>query len=337
MTSKTDEAKFTEMINGMYNFYNSIPAKNDNIKNKLLIKITTLNMVIGIGTEKDISQEFYSELLNIAKGLDGIIFWGTRNMLDNNGRLILDLDGNSEVEDFIVTAHTSYLDSNLKITESGKKRKEQSEKILLSKSVPINKNLPVICGDEDAKNRNIEEIAKRAIALCIVAVKGECHATNNDIKDTNDLIYRIINQYGASEFFSKKEKEFIENDNPNNKEVINFAWCYEGYTVMLWALGYIKELEYPEKICDVPTVVKILQKHDSYNNFLVNSKLKSKSEILDAADLIYRYDWACVNARIKNESAPGGLDSGVVFERHRALNWLIRYMEQDWDYVTTDT
>ena len=29
--------------------------------------------------------------------------------------------------------------------------------------------------------------------------------------------------------------------------------------------------------------------------------------------------------------------SGVVMERHYALNWLIGYSDQEWDDVTTDT
>ena len=51
--------------------------------------------------------------------------------------------------------------------------------------------------------------------------------------------------------------------------------------------------------------------------------MRNIEEILDEADLIYRYNWACVNARIKGENAPAGLDSEVVFERHWGLNWLI--------------
>jgi len=57
---------------------------------------------------------------------------------------------------------------------------------------------------------------------------------------------------------------------------------------------------------------------------------------LDQADLIYRYNWACVDARINNRNIDN-LDSGVVLERHRALNWLINYMNQDWDSFSTDT
>ena len=43
------------------------------------------------------------------------------------------------------------------------------------------------------------------------------------------------------------------------------------------------------------------------------------------------------DARIKGRDAPAGLDPGVVVERHRMFNWLIRYMDAAWDDVRTDT
>lgn len=48
-------------------------------------------------------------------------------------------------------------------------------------------------------------------------------------------------------------------------------------------------------------------------------ELRDIDEILDEADLIYRYDWACVDARMKQLNAPAGLNSSVVVERHGAL------------------
>ena len=53
--------------------------------------------------------------------------------------------------------------------------------------------------------------------------------------------------------------------------------------------------------------------------------------------VIYRYHWATTSARIKKLKAPAKLDGGVVMERHYALNWLIKYMDQDWDNISTDT
>ena len=62
---------------------------------------------------------------------------------------------------------------------------------------------------------------------------------------------------------------------------------------MLWALGYIENIDYPDHICDVPKACAFLREVDSFQEFLKNSKLKNKDQILDEADLIYRYDWAC--------------------------------------------
>ncbi|MDR0379511.1 MAG: DUF4272 domain-containing protein [Candidatus Accumulibacter sp.] len=61
-----------------------------------------------------------------------------------------------------------------------------------------------------------------------------------------------------------------------------------------------------------------------------------RNEILDEADIVYRYDWACIDAMLKKEPAPAGLDGEVVQERRRMLNWLINYETAAWDDVRTD-
>ncbi len=72
---------------------------------------------------------------------------------------------------------------------------------------------------------------------------------------------------------------------------------------------------------------------------LVNRlKLRSKSEILDWADLLYRLHWAVRHAHITAKPTPGRLDSDAVHEWHKAANWLIQYDdENDWDKVSTET
>jgi hypothetical protein len=70
--------------------------------------------------------------------------------------------------------------------------------------------------------------------------------------------------------------------------------------VFLWALGFIKDLDYPDKICDVSEAISYLKDEHSFESFLNKSSLIPPSQILDQADLIYRYDWACVDARLKN-------------------------------------
>ena len=71
--------------------------------------------------------------------------------------------------------------------------------------------------------------------------------------------------------------------------------------------------------------------------FIEDAELRPIADILDQADLIYRYHWAVRDARIKGRQAPAALDHDVTEERHYALNWLIGYHAQAWDDVSTDT
>jgi hypothetical protein len=105
-------------------------------------------------------------------------------------------------------------------------------------------------------------------------------------------------------------------------------------TVLLWALGYKDTIPPANEICDVPTDVNIIQSQAT--QLAEHSQLRSISEILDMADLYYRLHWAAIELRLKNGSN-SYIDEGIVVERHYALNWLIRYMNQEWDDITTDT
>lgn len=207
-------------------------------------------------------------------------------------------------------------------------RRDRSIAILKAQKVPFIDHLPVIETEAGSTRRTVEEVATRAMALCIVAVKGE------GIEQT--IIEELIEKYQVAQAFSPKELEFIRNPNPVQHDRVQFAWRYECYWVMLWALGYVDSLERPDTICNVKVAVAVLR-DNGREGFLRKAKLRSQSEILDAADLIYRYHWAAVDARIGNRETPAGLDGGVIMERHYSLNWLIGYMDQSWDDITTDT
>ncbi len=208
-------------------------------------------------------------------------------------------------------------------------RKHRSEEICKFEDVPINPHLPVIEDETTAKIRNIEEVAWRTMALCIVAVKGEGLE--------QDEILKIVEEYKTQDAFTRKEKEFIYDKNPPHSERVQFSWRYEGLWVLLWALSYIEDIERPTHICDVPRAVQVIVDSQNTETFIKNARLRSFSEILDATDLIYRYDWACVDASLNGKPAPAELDAGVIAERHHALNWLVGYLDQDWDDVITDT
>src|SRR5262249_52289629 len=150
------------------------------------------------------------------------------------------------------------------------------------------------------------------------------------------IVEKLVRDYDLSSALSPKEKAFITDPQPSEHDRIQFAWRYEDYWVLLWALGFIDKLERPAAICDVKRAVTILRENGR-QGFLQKARLRPQNEILDAADLIYRYHWATEDARVNGKKTPAGLDPGVVMERHYVLNWLIGYMGQAWDNITTDT
>ena len=132
------------------------------------------------------------------------------------------------------------------------------------------------------------------------------------------------------------ERAYVTAPHPTEQQRTDANWRYEGLHVLLWALRYVPTLAYPDRMCEVAPNVKII--HDlSEAQFRECAKLRSKKEILNQADLILHLDWACTEAHLKKQPAPGELNSDAVVERHHALNWLIQYGDQEWDDVSTDT
>lgn len=72
-------------------------------------------------------------------------------------------------------------------------------------------------------------------------------------------------------------------------------------------------------------------------SFVSSAKLRSPAELLDAADLIYRYHWAVRQAKLDGMAEPpAALVPPLVEARHVALYWLIG-VGDDWDNIDTST
>ena len=207
-------------------------------------------------------------------------------------------------------------------------RKKRSIAILTKEGVPYLEMLRGVEFDSQLPPRTTEEVALRAIALTVVAVKGE--SLDQDL--TRDLIKR----FDIYDSFTPDERRFIDDLSPSEHDRVQFSWRYESLNVMLWALSFIKQLGRPDRIVDAGHVVSF-PADLGRKRFLKKAKLRAMSEILDETDLIYRYHWATTEARIKGTPPPAGLEPGVVYERHYSLNWLVRYFDQEWDKVSTDT
>ncbi len=216
------------------------------------------------------------------------------------------------------------------------RRRNENLAAICARHIHVTEWLPLIESEEEASFRTAEEIAGRAAALLIVALYSEYLLSEEaDVGKAREFIEPVKRCYGAEQYFSPAEQAYLDNDDSTEQDRIQFVWQYEPLFVMLWALGYEEELFFPDHICDVPGITQVMRERDSMEALLKGAKLRSGKELLDAADMIFRLDWACVDTRIHGLPAPAGMDSGVVMERHKALNWLV--CGDEWDKVDIST
>lgn len=327
----------TQNLSGMANLIQSLPAQNENLKSKFLAKVMSTNCEMPFIAEPEINSEFESVLRKITNELECFVFAqpsklfglsSQQHFLDKNLNLVLDMVGNSDIDDIDVSVDAKYHDaSSENDTEDQKSRKASSEAFLKSNGIKINTNLPTSPSTEDTQLRNQKEVIDRAYALLVIAVKGEGVEQEHLVKT---VAAKNINS------FSPRESFIYNKQTLDDQEKAYATWRYESLYTILWALGMMDELKYPNDICDVTDVVgKIFE--PSRVDFEASVNLRSVSEIQTELDKTYRMNWACVDAKVKGEEVSGGINPSVVYERHYSLNWLTNHQNQSWDDILTST
>lgn len=335
------DSPLTQNLAGMLNFVASLEAENEEIKGLLIEKIKTLNCECALLCPPGLQSSLTEFIETIAMELDAIVFAqgkipigrsSVQHFLDKNLELILDLEGKSQVETLGIQIDSQYFDSpEQESTEAQKARKQASEKIIEEHQIKVNKNLPVVASEEATRLRTTQEIAERVAILAVTNVVAFNQMTGEQAQD-------YLKKSKLWDKVTPKEIDFLQN--PTDERKAYETWKCEGIWTLLWALKVVPDLNFPDKLAnlsDVPPAQYPVGPNKDPNDFIANAtQVRAIEEILDANDLYYRIDWACVDARLSSQEMKQA-NPGVVYERHYALNWLINYRGQAWDDVTCDT
>ena len=227
-----------------------------------------------------------------------------------------------------------------------KDRAKRSFAELKIRHVPVYTGPLFVDDDESATVQIPQDVARRAIILWAVAIRGE-GAPQEEVKG-------IIDKLDLWPYVSPNEKRFLEDKDPSPETSQKLVWRLESLYVLLWSLGYIDDLNWPADMCDVGKLVEAIKDHEADPAFIKNAKLRPVSELLDAQDLTMRIHWAIRDAMLNHGGKiPSGLDwsgeldliplamspaVGVVEQRHYVLNWILKFMNpKSWDDVDTPT
>ena len=231
-------------------------------------------------------------------------------------------------------------------TITAQERKNRSIEILQTQNVPFIEHLPLRYETNEVIPRDKKEVIERLACsftsiMCALSIsKGEYTDEDREYM-TQDFLSA---KYHALELLTPMEQQVIAGT-ISEAGAINAVWKYEAVGALLWALGVVEELSFPNQICDCDLVMGTMERFKNLDDFMANTTLRPMEEILQALDLHYRYHWAAVNARV-NGSDPAGIDEGIVMERRAGLEWLCCKGEENdnltdtynaWDYPDLNT
>ncbi len=213
--------------------------------------------------------------------------------------------------------------------KTAEQRKAESIKKLTQQNIPYIDWLPYIETADDAVYKTKEAIAKRAIA-CLISIQAACDRDNGIYtSESAQWCLDLIEQFELGQVLTPNEVMILNNEG-SKQDVINMIWKYEAYWSLLWALGLVEALDFPNDTIDCEFAINVVAQCETFDDFMQLATLRDLETVLDEADLIYRYHWACVNARINQQETPSAMIASVVSERRAGLDWLFRH-DADWN------
>lgn len=337
----SDESPLAQNIRGIQGFIAQIPNVSVVGREALNIAVEGFINETAILSNTKNSTELLKVVKQISQELDCVLFCQEGvfigrgdypHFLNGNLELLVDIQGNSEIYSPSAPVIDSEDEQEEFIPQPDQlERKERNIQFVSSLGIKTIDHLPVVESETEVEIRDTTEIASRAVILAITNLVAFNTISEDDAQG-------IISKFELNQYVTPEENGFLQNPTDALKNQV--SWKCEAIWTLCWALGIIDELGPANQMADLNTIPQedypIVSQVDP-NTFIQKAhKVRSSSEILDANDLYYRLNWACVDARL-NGNEMTTVHPGVVYERQYALNWLVNYMRQDWDDVSCDT
>ena len=167
---------------------------------------------------------------------------------------------------------------------------------------------------ESKEMRPIDVVAKRATALYLIATFAEGVVQRNcPFSESQKFIQKMIGKFGAKEYFTKEENNFLENETLCDTEVGVFCWRWESLHFILWACGFIPELGLPTEPGMQFQCAKVFNKNRTTEAFVKAAKPLPIEKIIEAANQL-EYVASIKEAKV---------DLGVLTEWRKAAFWLL--------------
>ena len=187
-----------------------------------------------------------------------------------------------------------------------------------------NKALPLL--DSPPTLRSQGEVVERALTLyCVVAI-----ANGGPAGPAVDW----LRAERLTSVLSHDEALWLEKRNESDRD--RHLSEEEALWALVWALGFISELKSLE-YCE-PSLAGLfprVTRKETSKAFRDRARLRQPQQIFAAADLLYCMHSAIRDAELNRRPTPLPIETYVIEQRRRALEWILS--DFDWDDVPLDT
>lgn len=224
-----------------------------------------------------------------------------------------------------ITTEEIFDDNKIIFDVDDKKRIEKNINILKEKSIPFIEHMKAIPFNSCTNLRSKEEIVNRmladyAIATCaLYSLEGKANIITSVINQMNEKL-------NIKSALAPEDTNFLNamSEQKVSKQGLQDAtWAFEECAMLMWTLGIIDKPK-SDKECNVGQLDEFFFNIKSYDELLSKCMLKTKEEILEQADLLFRYHWACRETRMQGKQLPQ-LNEMIVQEQRRALEWVLNW------------
>ena len=167
---------------------------------------------------------------------------------------------------------------------------------------------------KDRHLKPVEEVAKRATALYLMATYSEGLIQRNcPHEESRKFIQKFITKFGAEDYFTEKERGFLDYEDPTDCEIGIYCWRWESLHFILWAFGFIEDLGLPDQPCQQFACTKVFNRNRTVEAFVKASKVRPIDDIIEVSNAL-EYISTVKDAKV---------DVGVLTEWRIASYWLL--------------
>lgn len=198
-------------------------------------------------------------------------------------------------------------------------RRERSHRVLAKFGLPVPADLPCFAPLSAVRVPALGEVIMRAAGLACLVHRSHLDMSEGRLGDLDEFMA----ENGIFGRLTDEEKRYYFSPAlPDSADAAFYRWRIECCWVLLWALGQVDDLGYPDAVLNPDRLFHLFFSRE-FAEFQRSVRLRAVTQLLDTADLYFRY--RAIARRTAEHLLPRGgvLDPNIVHLRYATLLWLL--------------